>query len=160
MNSATSWVEMHAMRKLPTGYSQTVEAKTPVLVEPGVERRMRMVVDPQAQTIRAVRVTSATEMEADIGLACRLGLIEPDGICQSLSAKARAISDARARGQTQAARGATKAFLNELKAQVGKHIQEPALTILREEAEALLNPPPPMPQPRKSKAVPTAKPAK
>jgi hypothetical protein len=72
MQSATSWVEMHAMKKLPTGYSQTVETKTLVLVEPGVERRIRMVVDPKAQTIRAVRVVSATEMEWDIGLACRV----------------------------------------------------------------------------------------
>jgi hypothetical protein len=30
------------------------------------------------------------------------------------------------------------AFLSELKAQGGRHVKEPALTILREEAEALL----------------------
>jgi len=56
--------------------------------------------------------------------------------------------------------GQLGAFLEELKAQGDKHVQEPAVTILREEAEALLNPSPPMPKSKKPKAETTAKPAR
>ena len=43
------------------------------------------------------------------------------------------------RSNSVAASGSLKALLNELKASSAKHINEPALTILREEVEALLN---------------------
>jgi len=78
------------------------------------------------------------ELAASIDIACDLKLLEPDGICQSLKAKADAAAAAMKRGNKKAAKGVLNAFLNELKAQRDKHVKEPALTILREEAEALL----------------------
>ncbi len=74
--------------------------------------------------------------------ACSSRWITSEGICRSLQAKAQAVAAAEKRGNKQAVRGALRAFLSELRAQGGKHVLEPAFTILREEAEALLNPPP------------------
>ena len=73
-------------------------------------------------------------------------------MCRSLEAKAQAAEASLKRGDRRAARSQLRAYLNELEAQAGKHVQEPALTILREEAEALLNPPSPMPKPKKPKS--------
>lgn len=125
-----------------------------VLVEPGVERRLVVEFDPDNNlSVNVHRVVDRADLPRDVKIACQLGQISPDGVCQSLKAKAEAAAKALKRGRTKAARGAINAFLNELKAQGGKHVQEPALTILREEAEALLNPPPPMPKPKPKKGA-------
>jgi hypothetical protein len=144
---------------LPGG-SQVLPDPVEVFVEPGSRRIVSVTYAPYAKTVSVARLVTPADLIADVAIACRLGHVSPAGVCESLSRKAAAAAAARKRGNGKAAAGELKAFLNELKAQGGKHVQEPALTILREEAEALLNPPPPMPKPRKSKAVPAAKPAK
>jgi hypothetical protein len=132
------------------------------MVSEGVVKCFQVTMDSVAHGVRAVRVVQPAELIQTVSLSCTLAQIAPGGMRESLMAKARAAADAFARGNKKAARGSLQAFLNELKAQGGKHVKEPALTILREEAEALLNPPPPMPKvkPGKSKAGAVAKPAK
>lgn len=128
--------------------------KTGMFVVPGIERRLQVQFDPENNlSVDVHRVVDRADLPRDVDAACRLGQIAPEGVCQSLRAKAEAAAKALKRGRTKAARGAVNAFLNELKAQGGKHVQEPALTILREEAEALLNPPPPMPKSKPKKAA-------
>jgi hypothetical protein len=122
------------------------------LVRPGLEREVRVTVDISRDVLETVRVSSTGILEASVAIASQLGLVSSPGICQSLNAKISAAGAALNRGNRVAERGALRAFLNELKAQGGKHVQEPALTILREEAEALLNTPPPTPKPKKPKA--------
>jgi hypothetical protein len=131
-----------------------------VLVSPGAVRRLSVQFGPATRELKVHRIVSIGDLAADVTASCGMKLIEPGGLCQSLKAKADASDAALKRGNKRAATGNLHAFLNELKAQDGKHIQEPALTILREEAEALLNPPLAMPKPKKPKAVPAAKPAK
>ena len=97
------------------------------------------------------RALDSADLLGDVRRACQLGLIAPDGVCRSLEAKAGAAADSLGKGNSHSAHGQLGAFLKELAAQGGKHVQEPALTILREEAEALLNPPPPMPKPKQAK---------
>ncbi len=65
-------------------------------------------------------------------------MIKGIGICRSFQAKARAIEADIKRKQYDAAKGSLNSFINELKAQGDKHVIEPAMTILREEADAIL----------------------
>ena len=132
-----------------------------VLVDAGKTRELRVAFDPPGNYALTIeRAVSSTELAEDVQIAWRLGQISPEGVCRSLEAKADAVREALKRGRGTSARAAIKAFLEELKAQGGKHVHEPALTILREEAEALLNPPPPMPKPKKPKSGASAKPPK
>jgi hypothetical protein len=123
-----------------------------LLVGPGVEREVQLSVDILQGRLDAVPLSSTASLGASVRIACQLGLVSPPGICQSLEAKISVAGAALNRGNRAEWQGSLHAFLNELKAQGGKHVQEPALTILREEAEALLNTPPPMPKPKKPKA--------
>jgi hypothetical protein len=130
----------------------------PFLVARGQEKRFLVATDREGVSISATRLVEPGELDVSVGVACRLGLISPDGVCRSLSAKASSAAAATKRGNREAARGVWRAFLQELAGQGGKHVQEPALTILREEAEALLNPVPAMPIPAvKAKPKPRGK---
>jgi len=120
-------------------YTDTIHV--PVFVAPGVVTKLSVTFDPVGFSILANRLVEPKDLGRDVETACQLGLIAPLGICQSLQVKALAAASARERGDNAAAEGELNAFLNELKAQDKKHIEEPAITILREEAEALLNPP-------------------
>ncbi len=131
-----------------------------VLVTSGGARDLVVYFDPSWPKVEVVRVVSPKDLGVGIDIACRLGHVAPGGICTSLKEKAEAAASAKARGNTKAARRVWQAFLRELRAQGEKHVQEPALTILREEAETLLNPPLPMPKPKKPKAGTAAKPEK
>lgn len=113
-----------------------------VLVSPGLVRKLHVTFNPEGGVPPVAREVHREDLPLTVAAACSATLITPEGVCQSLKAKAEAAAKALRKGRTRAARGAVKAFLNELEAQGGKHVQEPALTILREEAEALLNPPP------------------
>ncbi len=116
----------------------TVRSYFPVFVRPGEVARVHIDFDPVGLIVTPTREVTASLLSKDIETACALKLIAPDGICQSLS--------------TKAASRSWRALLNELNAQDTKLIKEPALTILREEARALLNPPP-----AAAKAKPAAK---
>jgi hypothetical protein len=136
-------------------------AYTSVLVDTGVTRQLRVTFDPFRDFALVIeRVNTAAGLEEDVRIARHLDLVAPEGVGRSLEAKAAAVAAAQARGNMKAVRGQLGAFLEELKAQGGKHVQEPALTILREEAEALLNPPPPMAKVKRLKTGVGAKPGK
>ncbi len=149
MVTGVSWVRVGMNYEPALNIPKLPIVMTHVLVSPGVERLLTVVFDPDGRLLKAHRVVTGGGLVADLETACQLKLIGPAGICRSLKAKADAASAALSRGNTQAARGSLQAFLKELNAQNGKRIKEPALTILREEAEALLNSPP---APKKIKA--------
>lgn len=113
---------------------------TKVFVEKGLTRKLRVVFAPSRNyELTVERIVTKDDLSCDIGIACKLGLIDPGGICRSLEAKADAIAKAMEESNKKGAEGVIGAFANELSAQAGKkHIKEPALTILREEAESLL----------------------
>jgi hypothetical protein len=71
--------------------------------------------------------------------ACSMGWISKKGTCQSLLAKLRVAKASLGRGQTQAARGQLNAFLNELRAQKGKSVNQSAYDLLKTDANYLLN---------------------
>ena len=110
-----------------------------LMVDSGVVRHLHVSMNPGNNlSIKVERLVSKEEFVKSVNIACKLGEIYPGGVCKSLSAKAIATAMALENGKAGAARGSLNAFLNELKAQGDKHVKEPALTILREEAEALL----------------------
>jgi hypothetical protein len=71
--------------------------------------------------------------------ACSHGWISKMGSCNSLLAKLSAAKAANGRGQSQAMRGALKAFLNELKAQKSKSVNQAAYDLLSADAQYLLH---------------------
>jgi len=76
---------------------------------------------------------------ADINNSLQLGLIDNQGIANSLSQKIQAAADAAARGQTEASKNILMAFKNEVSAQRSKHISDPAAQVLLEDADSLLS---------------------
>lgn len=117
-------------------------------VRPNTITKFQITFDPGNLTVSVERLLEPQELGQDIETACALNLIQPQGICQSLQAKATEAEESYHRGNNKAAQGELNAFLGELSAQGSKHIKEPALTILREEAQALLNPVPTMSTPQ------------
>jgi len=111
---------------------------TPVFVRLGVTRQVRVAFMPsRGFAITVERIVSATALSDSIRIACDLKMIKNAGVCKSLSAKVDAANADIARGQFTAARGSLRAMISEISAQSGKQIIEPAVTILREEVEAL-----------------------
>ncbi len=86
-----------------------------------------------------VRVASFDGTLADINSSFQLGLIDNEGIANSLSSKIHAAAAAAARGQTQTKRDILGAFENEVNAQAGRHLFGTALQILLEDADSLLS---------------------
>jgi hypothetical protein len=69
--------------------------------------------------------------------ACRLGWADVKGVCNSLDAKLDAAVRALTRDDTAAAMGELEAFLNELDAQRGQHLNDAAYFLLKINAEYL-----------------------
>lgn len=112
---------------------------TDVLIRKGLTRQVRVVFSPtRGFTLTAERIVMPDQLGESLQIACDLKLITPSGTCRSLQAKARAAADAIKRGNKEAARGSLNALLAEIQAQSGKHLKDPAASILREEAAALL----------------------
>lgn len=109
-----------------------------VLVSPGATRYLTAAFDPDAKTITTTRSVSGANLAEDTATACSLGMIKTPGICRSLQAKADAAAADLARGNSTSAHGGLSAFMKELDAQAGKHVEGPAYSILREEVGALL----------------------
>lgn len=109
------------------------------LMDAGLVRQFRVTFDPPRSYVPEIeRLVTASGLSEDVETACELNLIGPRGVCKSLQAKAIAVAASVQRGDKESARGQINALLNELKAQGGKHVKEPATTIIREEAKALL----------------------
>ena len=109
------------------------------LCSSGQVRKIKYTFDPGQHSVRSLRQSTTGGLRNDLEVACGLGFVSSGGVCESLRAKMSAAEAALVRGQREAARGNVGAFLNELQAQAGKHVLEPALTILREEAESVLS---------------------
>jgi hypothetical protein len=88
-------------------------------------------------TLQAKRVATFASTLADINNSLQLGLIDNQGIANSLSKKIQAASDALARGNKQASKNILGAFLSEVAAQTGKHITGVAPKVLTEDAQSL-----------------------
>lgn len=70
--------------------------------------------------------------------ACSLGWISKAGICTSLRVELKAAQAASKRGSLVAARGLLKAYLNELRAQNGKAVNQQAYDLLSTDANYVL----------------------
>jgi hypothetical protein len=90
-------------------------------------------------TSSVVRVATFQSTLADIVNSLRLGLIDQEGIANSLSSKLNAAVQASARGQIQTSKSILGAFKNEVNAQAGKHINGLVVQILLQDADSLLN---------------------
>jgi FIMAH domain-containing protein len=71
--------------------------------------------------------------------ACSMGWISSSDVCKGLMDKLLAAKSALSRGQTQSARGSLNAFLNQLKAQKGKSVNQSAYDLLSADARALMH---------------------
>jgi hypothetical protein len=76
---------------------------------------------------------------ADIANGLQLGLIDNQGIANSLSQKIQHAQSAATQGDTKTATNVLGAFKNELNAQTGKHVQVEAATVLLQDADSLLS---------------------
>jgi hypothetical protein len=112
---------------------------TPVVSGSGSNRLIEVTLDADMDTLKALRVVSPADVLLDLRSMCQLNLISPPGVCNSLTAKVNHIRSAIDRKDEKVARNGINSLLNELNAESGKHVKEPAATILREEAEVLLN---------------------
>jgi len=109
-----------------------------ILVSMGDIREFVVRSDAETYKVSVERVVKPGDLKMSVNVACRIGQISSEGICQSLGAKASAVAESLERGNKNSARGQLKAFINELNSQGKKHIKEPALTVLREEADAMM----------------------
>jgi len=87
---------------------------------------------------RAVRVSTFQSALVDLNNLASLGLINNDGILNALSDKLSNATAAIGRSDRTAANGMLGAFLDQVAAQRGKHILDPAASILTEDAQYLL----------------------
>jgi hypothetical protein len=85
-------------------------------------------------------VVTVSNVLNDIANSLELGLIDNHGIANSLSQKIQEASDAAERGQTQTETSVLMAFINEVRAQSGKHVAVTAALVLVNDANSLLNP--------------------
>lgn len=87
-----------------------------------------------ADPVRALPLISA-----DLEKACELSWITNAGVCRSLAAKLEQTSRSLSRGQRSAAQGQLRAFLRELEAQRGRHVDPNAYALLATNVRYLLD---------------------
>jgi hypothetical protein len=85
------------------------------------------------------RVASFQGTLDDITNSLQLGLIDNQGVANSLSKKIQNAQSAATQGDTKTATNVLGAFMNELNAQTGKHVQGDAATVLLQDADSLLS---------------------
>lgn len=89
-------------------------------------------------TPKVERVVTIEDIKNDVKIAFNLGLINNEGVQQSLLAKLENAKKEIGQGNIQAAKNILKAFINEVNAQKEKHIKEYAVKILLEGANYLI----------------------
>ena len=93
----------------------------------------------QAQTTDdCVHIPTIASLEACVKHAAQQGFIDNQGITNSLLAKLDAAQAALDRGQTPVAINSLQAFINEVQAQAGKHIEQPHAGHLVEHAQMVI----------------------
>ena len=85
-----------------------------------------------------VHVVSASDILGAVRISRQLGLIDNQGVANSLVQKLEAANAAMGRGQTQVAMNLLRAFINEVSAQSGKHITIDAANMLIADVNTLL----------------------
>jgi len=87
----------------------------------------------------AIRVATFQSTLTDIENSLQLGLIDNQGIANSLSQKIQAAADAAAQGQNETKANILNALKNQINAQTGKHITGVAVQVLLQDVDSLLS---------------------
>lgn len=126
-----------------SGHSKLVSGRVrnrfDILLAQGQTHQVSVTFDPTALTLTVQRIVHPEDLGTDVNTACQLNLISPQGICQSLKAKADSIVKDAQKNDISSETQHIQVFLKELQVTDKNHIQEPAFTILQDEAQALLN---------------------
>ena len=89
-------------------------------------------------TLNVTKDVTSGELRSSIQVASDLNWIDNKGILNSLMKKLENAEAAFARGQIKTTINELNAFINEVKAQKGKHIKEEAADILINDAQSLI----------------------
>ncbi len=109
------------------------------VVERGRRPQFAIAFDPDRGLLEVRRRFEPGDLTRSLRIVCRLGGLSSTGICQSLEAKVSVIEKAAGRNRWSAARGAGKAYLNELAAIPESKITRNSRTHLRAEMQAYLD---------------------
>jgi hypothetical protein len=117
------------------------------LIQPNVTNQIQVTVNSTAHTVAITPVVGNDGLLNDVTTACQLGLIKSSKVCKRLTKKAEEIQDALDNKHYEEARGLILSFLYSLGDSRPEgcqdeddhgFVQQPALTILIEDAKALL----------------------
>lgn len=118
-----------------------------VLIQPNQTKQIKVAVNTNTYTTAITRVVGNGDLLSDVKTACQLNQITSHHGCKRLEEKAEAIQDALEDHHEEKAEGLVKSFLRSLgegrrdvdnNVEDRNAIKEPALTILKEDAKALL----------------------
>lgn len=89
--------------------------------------------------LKVTKDVTSGELKTGIQIAFDLTWIDSDGVLNSLIQELENADSALARGQTNSAVNELQAFINEVEAQKGRHINKEAAEILADDARTLIN---------------------
>jgi len=142
-----SGIEQISVGGILTTSHKVVKNLVSVLITKGELRQMTVAFNPAANILTFQRIVKPGDLVSDVKAACQLNQITSAHVCKRLEEKAEAIQDALGDHHEKEAKELVKSFLHFLgdSRPVGckdnddhDAIQEPALTILVEDAKALL----------------------
>ncbi len=124
-------------------FSQDGSAQPPIVISGirgagSVSAFQLQVTTPPGSTSAAQRLATFDGTLADIANSSQLGLIDNNGIAQSLTAKIQAAAAAAQRGQQKTSGNMLNAFSDEVRAQSGKHVSSLAAQVLLEDSDSLI----------------------
>ncbi|MFC1522960.1 C39 family peptidase [Elusimicrobiota bacterium] len=97
--------------------------------------------DPlSSQPVPIIKNVTLMTLQKDLNTAFNIGLIDNQGIYNSLKKKIGAAISAQWRGKAKVIRNILQSFINELEAQRNKHIKDEAYQVLKNDVEVLLGP--------------------
>ena len=118
------------------------------LVQPGQLHKINVTFNPAEKKLDVQRIVSGNDLLKDVQNACRMNLITSPLACQFLTKEAELIQDALNQKHYEEARSLIWIFLHSLGYSRPEgcqdpdnqaYVLEPALTVLKEDAEALLD---------------------
>jgi hypothetical protein len=110
------------------------------IVSPGTVRTYSIHFDhDNINNLHVTKIVTSGELKTSIQVASDLNWIDNDGVLNSLQQKLVNAEAAFVRGQTKTTINELNAFVNDVKAQKGKHIKEEAADILIDDAQTLIN---------------------
>jgi hypothetical protein len=110
------------------------------VTDTGVTSSYEIAVSPESTSPLAGvgHVVTVVSLIEAIGVSRRLGAIDNDGVARSLTQKLRAVESAVDRGQKSVAQNGLRAFVKEVAAQSGEHIEVAVADLLVAQADSLL----------------------